>query len=144
MRLTGAGINHRWEVGTDLIVSSAEADLIESFIDEVQHPDGFNDDELEEYDEDVDDEAIYAAMSNLYVAADKLMQRVADGPTRNAFFDASDDVEGLPAPFGFDPRVWTRVLDLAASIADAMDQDGDDDVIAGDARTLRELLVNYV
>ena len=32
MRLTGAGINHRWEVGTDLIVSSAEADLIEAAV----------------------------------------------------------------------------------------------------------------
>ncbi|MEY2397551.1 MAG: hypothetical protein QOJ00_725 [Actinomycetota bacterium] len=144
MRLTGAGIAHRWQVGTDLIVSTADADRIDSYVQEVQNPDGFADDELESFDEDVDDEAVYAAMSNLYVAADRLMQRANDASARTAFYDASDDVEGLPAPFGFDPRVWAQVLGLAASIAGGMDAEVNEDAIAADARTLRQLLVNYV
>ena len=146
MRLTGAGISHRFEVATDLIVGLADADVIESYLDEVQNPDAFETDELDafESDEDVDDEAVYSAMSNLYVAADKLMQKPDDGATQNEFFNASDDVEGLPAPFGFDPRVWQQVLGLASSIAAAMDAVADDDKVAEDARTLRQLLVNYV
>ena len=144
MRLTGAGIAHRWEVGTDLIVSTADADQIEFYVSEARNPDGFADDEIEAFDDDVDDEAIYSAMSNLYVAADKLMQRPGDGSTINSFYDASDDVEGLPAPFGFDPRVWAQVLGLASSIADALDAEAGEDAIGTDARTLRQLLVNYV
>lgn len=144
MRLTGAGIAHRWEVGTDLIVPTDSSDQIEFYVNQVRNPDGFGDDEIEAFDEDVDDEAIYSAMSNLYVAADKLMQRPGDGSTINSFYDASDDVEGLPAPFGFDPRVWAQVLGLASSIADALDAEADEDMIGSDARTLRQLLVNYV
>ncbi len=144
MRLTGAGIAHRWEVGTDLIVSTADADQIEFYVSEARNPDGFADDEIEAFGDDVDDEAIYSAMSNLYVAADKLMQRPGDGSTINSFYDASDDVEGLPAPFGFDPRVWAQVLGLASSIADALDAEADENAIGSDARTLRQLLVNYV
>ncbi|MDP1795420.1 MAG: hypothetical protein Q8K63_14875 [Acidimicrobiales bacterium] len=146
MRLTGAGIAHIWEVATDLVVAVKDAPSIEGYLEEVRNPDGFGDEELVAFDEDedVDDEAVYAAMSNLYVAADKLMQRVNDPSIRTSFYDATDDVDGLPAPFGFDPRVWTQVLDLANSIADAMDEEVDDDAIATDARTLRQLLVNYV
>lgn len=146
MRLTGAGISHIWEVATDLVVAVRDASAIEGYLDEVRNPDGFADEELVAFDEDddVDDEAIYAAMSGLYVAADKLMQRVSDPSVRTSFYDATDDVDGLPAPFGFDPRVWSQVLDLANSIADAMDAEVDDDAVATDARTLRQLLVNYV
>ena len=111
-----------------------------------RNPQGFEDAELAEFesDEDVDDEEVYAAMSNLYVAADKLMQRVNDPSVRTAFYDATDDVDGLPAPFGFDPRVWSQVQELANTIADAMDAEADETGIADNARTLRQLLVNYV
>lgn len=146
MRLTGAGIAHVWEVATDLVVSVKDAPAIEHYIEEVQNPQGFADEELVEFseDEDVDDEAIYAAMSGLYVSADKLMQKPNDPGNRTAFYDATDDIDGLPAPFGFDPRVWAQVQELANSIADLMDADGDESAIANDARTLRQLLVNYV
>ncbi len=146
MRLTGAGIAHIWEVATDLIVSVTDAPLIETYLEEVRNPDGFADHELDafESDEDVDDEQVYAAMSNLYVASDRLMQRPTDPSIRTAFYDATDGVDGLPAPFGFDPRVWTQVCNLANTIADAMDAEVDDEAVATDARTLRQLLVNYV
>ena len=146
MRLTGAGISHIWEVATDLVVSVADAPVIESYIEEVRNPDGFADDELASFEEDgeVDDEAIYAAMSNLYVAADKLMQRPDDDATAGEFYLAADDVEGLPAPFGFDPRVWTQVLALTDSITGALDAESEPDAIGDNAKTLRQILVNYV
>lgn len=146
MRLTGAGIAYLWEVGSDLVVSVADAPVIESYVDEVRNPDAFGDDELVAFegDDDIDDEAVYAAMSNLYVAADKLMQRPGDEPTAGTFYLAADDVDGLPAPFGFDPRVWTQVQSLTASILSALDAEGDVEAIGTDARSLRQLLVNYV
>jgi hypothetical protein len=146
MRLTGAGISHIWEVATDLVVSVEDAPVIESYLDEVRNPDGFADEEIAslEDESDVDDEAVYTAMSNLYVAADKLMQKPDDEATAGNFYMAADDVEGLPAPFGFDPRVWTQVLGLADSIVNALDEEADPDAIGNDAKSLRQLLVNYV
>ena len=146
MRLTGAGISHIWEVATDLVVSVADAPAIERYIEEVRNPDGFGDDEMASFgeDSDVDDEEVYGAMSNLYVAADKLMQRPADEATAGEFYVAVDDVDGLPAPFGFDPRVWAQVQELANKIADTLDAEGDPELIGNDARTLRQILANYV
>jgi hypothetical protein len=146
MRLTGAGISHIWEVATDLVVSVTDAPAIERYIQEVRNPDGFGDEEMASFEEDgdFDDEAVYGAMSNLYVAADKLMQRPGDEATAGEFYVAVDDVDGLPAPFGFDPRVWSQVQDLANKIADTLDDEGDTEVIGTDARTLRQLLANYV
>ena len=146
MRLTGAGISHIWEVATDLVVSVQDAPTIESYIEEVRNPEGFGDEELAALEEesDVDDEEVYAAMSNLYVAADRLMHAPDDEATAGTFYLAADDVEGLPAPFGFDPRVWTQVLGLADSITSALDAEGDPETIGNDAKTLRQLLVNYV
>ena len=146
MRLTGAGITHIWEVATDLVVSVKDAEVIETYVEEVRNPDGFGDEEIIAFDEDsdVDDEAIYAAMSNLYVAADKLMTKPADDALAGNFYLAADDVEGLPAPFGFDPRVWQQVLGLTDKIVAALDAESDPDGIGTDANTLRQLLVKYV
>ncbi|MEY2469042.1 MAG: hypothetical protein QOF21_1740 [Actinomycetota bacterium] len=146
MRLTGAGITHRFEVGTDLVVGLSDADVIEGYLEEVQNPDGFDVEELDAFEEDndVDDEAVYSAMSNLYVAADKLMQRPGDGPSQGTFYLAADDVEGLPAPFGFDPRVWAQVLGLTDSIVAKLDAVASENDIEPDVRSLRQLLVNYV
>ncbi|HVV37853.1 MAG TPA: hypothetical protein VHC63_14685 [Acidimicrobiales bacterium] len=146
MRLTGAGISHIWEVGSDLVVSVEDAPAIERYVEEVRNPEGFGDDELASFDEasDVDDEEVYSAMSNLYVAADKLMQKPADEATAGEFYVAVDDVDGLPAPFGFDPRVWAQVQELANKIADTLDAEGDPDTVGDDARTLRHILANYV
>lgn len=146
MRLTGAGIAHIWEVGTDLVVSVADAPVIDSYIGEVRNPEGFADDEIAslEAESDVDDEAIYAAMSNLYVAADKLMQRPGDEATAGEFYLAADDVDGLPAPFGFDPRVWSQVLNLTLAIVDGLDAEADPEAIGDNAKSLRQILVNFV
>ncbi|MEY2418085.1 MAG: hypothetical protein QOG90_765 [Actinomycetota bacterium] len=146
MRLTGAGVSHIWEVATDLVVSVEDAPAIERYVQEVRNPDGFGDEEMASFEEDsdVDDEEVYAAMSNLYVAADKLMQRPGDEATAGEFYIAVDDIDGLPAPFGFDPRVWAQVQELANKIADTLDAEGDVDTVGNDSRTLRQVLANYV
>ena len=128
MRLTGAGIAHRWEVGTDLVVATSDADQIDSYIEEVQNPDGFADDELEAFDEERrrrsrlrgDEQSVrrrrpFDAASRRRVDDQFVLRRVRR-------------VEGLPAPFGFDPRVWAQVLglgelDRGSSDAEAIGRD---------------------
>ncbi|HVE95274.1 MAG TPA: hypothetical protein VNB24_10150 [Acidimicrobiales bacterium] len=147
MRLTGAKVVHRWEVGSDLVVNSDDADAIEAFLDEVEHPDGFGEEELEQLgdlDEDVDDEAVYKAMSDLYVAADRLQHAADDAATAGAFHLAADGVTGAPPPFGFDPRVWEQVKGLSSSLVAALNADADPEVVERDAHSLRQILANFV
>lgn len=144
MRLTGARIVHRWEVGSDLVVNTSDADAVEGFLDEVENPDAFEVNELDDLSEDVDDEAVYKAMSDLYIAADRLQHAADDPATAGSFHLAADGVAGAPPPFGFDPRLWAQVKELSASVVASLDADADPEVVEQDARTLRQILANYV
>jgi hypothetical protein len=98
-------------------------------------------------DEDADDggdEATYAVMSNLFVAADRLQKDPADAANAGDFYLAADAAAITPAPFGIDRLEWQQVQELAASLAGAMESDVDDDVVARDASALRALLARYV
>ena len=143
--LTGEGITHRWEVVSDLVVFEKDADVVEGLLDDVEAagdapPLPAIDDEAD----DGNDEANYAVMSDLFVAADVLQKDASDAANAGEFFVAAEAVASTPAPFGIDRLEWQQVQELAASIAAALESDADDDVISGDAAMLRKLLSRYV
>lgn len=143
--LVAGGIDHRWEVGTDLVVREADADKVEELLDEVEASGAVP--PLAAIDEEADDgndEANYAVMSDLFVAADRLQKDPSDAATAGDFYIASDAVAVTPPPFGIDRPVWQQVQELAASLATAMESDVEDDVLARDAAALRALLARYV
>jgi hypothetical protein len=143
--LTGAGIIHRWEVGTDLVILEADADRAEALMDEVEAAGGVPPLPVVDDDDDgVDDEATYAVMSNLFVAADRLQKDPADAAAAGEFFLASDAAAATPPPFGIDRPEWQQVQEVAASLAAAIESDVDDDVVARDASALRAMLSRYV
>jgi hypothetical protein len=143
--LTGEGVTHRWEVGSDLVVVEADADAVERLLDEIEgtgdvHPLPATEDE----EDDGNDEANYAVMSDLFVSADRLQKDPSDPASAGEFFVASDAVAATPAPFGIDRLEWQQVQELASSLAGALESDVDDDVIARDAGALRSILARYV
>ncbi len=142
--LTGAGIIHRWEVGTDLVVLEVDADRVDALLDEVEGAAAVPPLPSSDDDEDVDDEATYTVMSNLFVAADKLQKDPADAAAAGDFFIAADAAAVTPPPFGIDRPEWQQVQEVAASLAAALESDVDDDVVARDASTLRAMLARYV
>lgn len=157
-RLVGAEISHQWEtpsgadveesyepgnpwvVGTDLVVGEQDEDAVDALIDDIESPDAL--DEAE--DDGVDDEANYAIMANLYVAADRLKDDPGDLAVAGEFFDAADAARTADAPFGIDPEVWRRVQELAAEVTAAVEQEADDEQVRAAAQRLRDVLFSYV
>jgi hypothetical protein len=157
-RLVAAEIEHQWEtssgadveesyepgdpwaVGTDLVVGEKDEEAVDALLDEVESPDA-----LEAVEEDgIDDEANYAIMANLYVAADRLKDDPGDDAVAGEFFDAADAARTAAAPFGIDQEVWRRVQELGAEVTRALEADEDDEQVQAHAQRLRDLLFTYV
>ena len=143
--LTGGNITHRWEVGTDLVVLEADEDGVERLMEEVEA--AWDSPPLPSSADEDDggaDEANYAVMSDLFVAADRLGKDPADAAIAGEFYLAADAAAETPPPFGIDGPDWRQIQELATSVAGAMEADAEDDVIKRDATALRALLARYV
>jgi hypothetical protein len=142
--LTGSNVTHRWEVGSDLVILEGDADAVEALMDEIEGVAGVPPLPMGDEEDGGDDEATYAVMSDLFVAADRLQKDPADPAAAGDFFVAADAAAVTPAPFGIDRPEWQQVQEVASSLAAAIESDVDDDVIARDASTLRAMLARYV
>lgn len=163
MRLQAEGIEHQWEaptgadvqpgydpgqdsgIDTDLVVGEHDEEAVDRILDDIEFPDALEaSDGATDGADGPDDEANYAVMSNLYVAADRLKDDPADLAVAGDFFDAADGARSVPLPFGVDPDVWRKVQELSASIAQALEQEADDDTVRAQAQELRDLLFEFV
>ncbi|HVM06861.1 MAG TPA: hypothetical protein VM345_00230 [Acidimicrobiales bacterium] len=162
LRLQAEGIEHQWEaptgadvqpgydpgqdsgIGTDLVVGSHDEDTVDRLLDEIEFPDALEaTDDLGD-DDPTDDEASYEAMSHLYVAADRLKDDAGDLALAGEFFDAADAARAVAPPFGIDPDVWRKVQELSTAIAQALEQEADDETVRANAQELRDLLFEFV
>jgi hypothetical protein len=141
--LTKDGIAHRWE-GDDLLVPEKHELAVDALMDRVEFPDALEAVDQEE-EEDIDDEAVYAVMSDLYVAADRLAgERVVEVESVADLVTATAAASATTPPYGVDAVAWSRVQKLAEGIVEAVEAEADDDVIVRDAGSLRDLLRHYV
>ena len=140
-RLAGSNIAFRWE-DDDLVVAEGDEQVVEKLLDELEFPDEIE--PVADGDSDVDDEAVYAVMSNLFVSADRLKDDPSDGNVATDFAAAADDAVAAPPPFGVADEVWRQVQELAAGINEALASAADDDVVSRDAGDLRQLLSRFV
>lgn len=129
-----------WEVGTDLVVGEQDEDTVDALLDDVESPDALE----AVVDDGTDDEANYAVMGDLYVAADRLKDDPGDLALAGEFFDAADAARTADAPFGIDPEVWRRVQELAAEVSRAIESEEDDEQVQSAAQRLRDVLFTYV
>ncbi|MBW3615344.1 MAG: hypothetical protein KY439_08565 [Actinobacteria bacterium] len=158
LRLQTDGIEHQWEtpsgadveanyeggqpwaVASDLVVGEKDEEAVDAILDEIESPDA-----LQAVDADgADDEATYAVMGQLYVAADRLKDDPGDLALAGEFFDAADAARSIDPPFGIDPEVWRRVQELAGEVSSSIEQEEDDEVVAAHAQRLRDVLFTYV
>ena len=139
-----------WALGTDLVVGEKDEEAVDRLLDEIEHPDelaavgGEGDAEGDGEAAADEDEANYNVMSHLYVAADRLKDDPGDLALAGEFFDAADAARGISVPFGIDGDVWNKVLELAGSISEALEEEADDDVVRARAKELRDLLFTFV
>ncbi len=130
----------RWEPGLVLVVREADADSLDDVLaglDEEDWPDGDGADD----DEEDSGEAAHQAMGDLFVAADRLMHEPADDDVAGDLVEAGTVVEAASRPpFGIDPGLWNKVQALSAVVRGDLAAGADEEVVAQDARTLRDTL----
>ena len=106
-------------------------------------------------DEDADDSAdgddgddggavAQAAMADLFVAADRLMHEPDDEVVAAELGAAAEIVGESPAPFGIEDQLWDKVRELSSAVCGDLDANADPEVVAGGARTLRDVLRPYI
>lgn len=143
-------IRHGFDDETgELVVHEADEERVEAILDAIDFPDALPvDDEEDAHDADADPLAAQEAMSDLFVAADRLRKDARDPEGMTTVLTASEVAAGLPLPYGFSEADWTRLVEAATGLAALLQQDGDDDASlaateeAADA--LRTLLRPYV
>jgi hypothetical protein len=156
------GIAFRWEPGLTLVVGLADEDLVDALLDDMESEDrtgrlrGVDGDDFDDDDEDDDEddedgdgegdggERAHKAMSDLFVAADRLIQRPDDGRIAEQLVAATLIVQESRAPYGFEPVAWLQIRELASAAMEAVESDVGDESVSREARTLRDALRPYV
>ena len=143
--LAERGIAARWEPGLTIAVLEADDEAVEQVLDELEEE--LADDEEDWEDEDeldgeaAGDSTAQAAMGDLFVAADRLMHEPSDEDVAGDLVEAGTVVEAASRPpFGIDPGLWSKVQALSAVVRGDLDAGADEEVVAQDARTLRDTL----
>src|SRR5438045_818564 len=131
-------VAHEWE-GDDLVVAAAVETQVDGLIDQIEQGD-----ELPAAPEDVDDEADYNLLSDLFVAADRLANDPSDLALCGDVVDAAGPARTMPVPFGVDETAWRMIQQHTSSLVDAIEVEEPDDVVGERARILSDLLRAYV
>lgn len=143
-------IPHGWDVNGDLVVLEADEERVEPMLDRFDMEGELTADEVAaEPDEPVtanDDDGLAAqdAMSDLFIAADKLMKDATDKDAISRLATASDRTETLGLPYGFSTAVWADLRAKATDLRALVEDQADDDTVIESATALRQMLRQYV
>lgn len=146
--LDSAGIEHAWDEHGELVVLDADETRVDAVVDAIEFPDQLEvDDETEEKAE----EALAAeghdpqdVLSELFVAADRLMHDPLDHEGVLSLVDAARMAESLPLPYGFAPAVWNDLIIQVKRLQSSLEGEVDDDSVIDQATALRTSLRNFV
>jgi hypothetical protein len=126
--LTRAAIPYRWEPGFVLAVTaSREAEADELF--------GEDDGEGEE---------AFAAVGDLYDAADRLFHSPISAGAKKELRRANEIVSTAESPYGFNPVLWRTAGELATQLLSLFDAGASDDDVRAGAEALRDVLQEHV
>ena len=140
--LVEAGIPFQWE-DTDLLVPAADEGRVDELLDTIEFPDALA--EADETEEEVDDEAVYQVMSDLFVIADRIADsNSVDLAVAGDFIEAAATAQEPPAPVGVEERLWQQVQRLANEISERLQNEDEDRVVIAEAATLRNALRGFV
>jgi hypothetical protein len=137
-------IPYRWEEGLVLVVPAAAEEAVDQLIEALEADEVFHTAQIvEEEGEDGGEEA-QAAMSDLFVAADRFQHSPFDDRAIVDMVEATARVADCLPPYGIERQVWSRIQELASTVASGLEKTDDYEAVAEDARTLRDFLRNYV
>ena len=147
--LLAASIEHAWDEHGELVVLEDDEERVDAIIDAIEFPEAL---EVDDADEEAAEEALAEegldpqdVLSELFVAADRLMHDPVDHEGVLSLVDAARLAETLPLPYGFAPPVWNDLVAQAQNLRAAREKDDvDDEDIIEQATKLRATLRNYV
>jgi hypothetical protein len=144
--LAAGDVPYDFDVDGNLVVLADDEQQVEQLLDAVEFPDALAADDGDDEDEGGDaGPAAHDVMSDLFVAADRLRHNAHDHEGVLGLVDAATAIETVRLPYGFEPTVWKRVVEGAASLRMALEADDtDDDAIEAEADEYRTLLREFV
>jgi len=143
-KLDEAGVPHRWEDSSTLVVAPGDEELVEAVLDELEFPHALAVDPNDVVDE-VSEATSFEVLSSLFLAADRLKGNPVDGDGIADLADALEKADPDAPPFGIVPGLWRDAVERANRIADALADDDDrSDDVAIESAGLQALLRPYV
>jgi hypothetical protein len=143
-----ATIEHAWDENGELIVLEHDEDRVDALIDAIEEGGGLVDiaDGPDDRDPGTDDGTdAQDVLSELFVAADRLMHDPLDHEGVLSLVDATRMADALPLPYGFAPAVWDDLLGQVHGLKELLERDDvDDDRVMERAAELRTLLRQWV
>jgi hypothetical protein len=128
--LESAGIAYNWD-GSDLTVAEEHEDEVDGLFEQVHGA------------VDVDDEAQYHSIEELFRAVDRLANDPGDEERQRALLETVGIVE-VPTPVGVDDSYWWRVRSQGHALVAAIEHGSRNDEISREAALLAEMLHEMV
>ena len=138
--LTAAGVPFVWDASDSLVVADSDEDAVETILDAIEYPDAL---EAVVDDRADDDEAAQGALSELFLASDRLMHDPEDEDGTNGLIKAVELTSEVGVPYGLAPATWKAVVDHATELRERLNG-SDEEQIVESATALRSLLRPYV
>jgi hypothetical protein len=138
--LIEAGVPFVWDASDALVVSAEDEDAVEKILDAIEYPDAL---EAVTDDEGAADDAAQDALSELFLAADRLMHDPSDEDGTDGLLKAAELATEVGVPYGLAPATWKAVVDHANDLRERLTA-ADDEGVVESATALRSLLRPYV
>jgi hypothetical protein len=132
--LEDSGISYEWD-GDDLVVPAERESEVEALFGRVGS--------VSDEDDDGDGEARYHAIEEVFAASGRLASDPDNEERMADLMEWVGQVQG-PPPIGMDEVYWFRITSHARALTEAIEGDGDSDVISAEASALHELLRTVV
>jgi hypothetical protein len=128
-------IPHRW-AGRTLVVARDAEDVVDDLLDAIETGDAASLDE--------GSGAPDGALTDLYVAADRLVRDAEDGSARSSLLALVPKLSQGSPPFGLAGRPWSAIVDRANALVAAVDAGAEAGAVSAAAGELRTVCRPYV
>ncbi|MHB1139913.1 MAG: hypothetical protein ACYC2O_13240, partial [Microthrixaceae bacterium] len=112
-QLTAADVPYEWDERGDLVVRESDEAEVEGVLELLPDPD-------EESVSSDDGVAVHEVLDQAFMAADRLVKHATDASATVQVVDATDRLEQLALPFGFEPAQWRRLVGAAQALREAI------------------------
>lgn len=118
--LVESEVPHRWD-GTTVLVARDAEEVVDDLLDAIESGD------LMVADDDGSNDPPDNALSDIFVAADKLAKDPFHAASRRVLIDLDEQIDAAHPPYAVAPRTWSQVVDAVSAVVEriAADADGD-------------------